>query len=52
MDPAAAMTALADVNVELPVNGLARDLDLELLGDMGFVPGPPQSGHTRGKGAL
>jgi hypothetical protein len=35
----AAMTlaALADVNVELPVNGLARDLDLVLLGDMGFV---------------
>jgi hypothetical protein len=29
--------ALADVDVELPVNGLARDLDLELPGDVGFV---------------
>jgi hypothetical protein len=32
-----ALTALADVNVELPMNGLTRDLDLELLSDVGFV---------------
>src|SRR5262249_52956410 len=32
-----ALTALTDVNVELSVNGLTRDLDLELLGDVGFV---------------
>src|SRR5262249_5996179 len=31
---------LADVDVELPVNGLARDLDLELLGDVGLVERP------------
>jgi hypothetical protein len=36
----AALTALADVDVELPVDGLARDLDLELLGDVGLVEGP------------
>src|SRR5262249_21371510 len=34
---ALALTALTDVNVELPVKGLAWDLDLELLGDVGFV---------------
>jgi hypothetical protein len=33
-------------------NRLARDLDLELLGDVGFVKGPPQSGQTWGKGAF
>jgi hypothetical protein len=32
-----ALTALADVDVELPVDGLAWDLDLKLLSDMGFV---------------
>jgi hypothetical protein len=32
-----ALTTLADMDVELPVNGLARDLDLKLLGDVGFV---------------
>jgi hypothetical protein len=32
-----ALTAPADVDVELAVNGLARDLDLELLGDVGLV---------------
>ncbi len=33
----AALPALADVDVELPMNGLTRDFDLELLGDVGFV---------------
>src|SRR5262245_56373366 len=37
LDPAAALTALADVDVELPVDGLARDLDLKLLGGVGLV---------------
>ena len=37
LNAALAMTALADVDVELPVDRLARDLDLVLLGDVGFV---------------
>jgi hypothetical protein len=37
LHPAVALTALADVDVELAVNGLARDLDLELLGDVRLV---------------
>jgi hypothetical protein len=36
------------VDVELPVKGLARDLDLELLGDVGFVLAP--DGGTDGPG--
>jgi hypothetical protein len=32
-----ALTAPPDVNVELPVNGLSRNLDLELLGDVSLV---------------
>jgi hypothetical protein len=34
---ALALTALTEVNVGLPVDWLARDLDLELPGDVGFV---------------
>ena len=37
LNAALALTALADVDVELTVNGLARDLDLELLSDVGFI---------------
>jgi hypothetical protein len=37
LNPAVALTALADVNVELAVDGLARNFHLELLSDMGFV---------------
>jgi hypothetical protein len=37
LNPAMALAALADVNVELAVNGLAWNLHLELQGDMGFV---------------
>ena len=37
LNAAPALTALTDVDVELPVDGPAGDLDLELLGDMGFV---------------
>jgi hypothetical protein len=36
---ALALTTLADVDVELAVNGLARDLHLVLLGGVGFVEG-------------
>jgi hypothetical protein len=51
LHPAVALTALADVDVELPVNGLALDLDLELLGDVGVSwSGPPQSGQTCSRG--
>jgi hypothetical protein len=39
LHPTAALPALADVNVELPVDGPARDLDLELLGDVSLVEG-------------
>jgi hypothetical protein len=37
LNSAAALTALANVDVELPVDRLARNLALELLGDVGFV---------------
>jgi hypothetical protein len=39
LNPTVALTALTDVDVELAVNGLARDLDLELLGDVSFAEG-------------
>jgi hypothetical protein len=39
LNAALALTALRDLDVELQVNGLARDLDLELLGDTCFVGG-------------
>src|SRR6516165_5084156 len=37
LNAAMALPALADVDVELPVDWLARDLDLELLGDVRLV---------------
>ena len=37
LNTAMALTALADVDVELPVDRLTRDLHLELLGHMRFV---------------
>jgi hypothetical protein len=52
LDPAAALAALADVDVELPVDGLARDLDLELLGDAGFFEGAAAVGADVGQGGL
>jgi hypothetical protein len=36
LNAAATTTASADMDVELPVDWLARDLDLELLSDVGF----------------
>jgi hypothetical protein len=52
LHPAVALTALTDVDVELPVDGLARDLDLELLSDMGFVEWPAAVGAAFGQGRL
>src|SRR5262249_36330764 len=37
MAPLNPTAALPDMDVELPVDGLARDLDLELLGDVRLV---------------
>jgi hypothetical protein len=39
LNAAMALTTLANMNVELSMNGLAWHLDLELLGDVGFVEG-------------
>ena len=52
LNAAPALTALADVDVELPVDGLARDLDLELLGDVGFVEAAAAIGAGVGQGRL
>jgi hypothetical protein len=52
LDPTVALTALAHVDVELPVNGLARDLDLELLGDVRLVEGTAAVGADVGQGRL
>ncbi len=37
LNAAVTLTTPTDVDVELAVDGLAQDLDLELLGDAGFV---------------
>jgi hypothetical protein len=52
LNPAVALTALPDMDVELAVNRLARDLDLELLGDVGFVQGAATIGANVGQGCL
>src|SRR6516165_7128015 len=52
LNAAVAVPALADVNVELPVDGLARDLDLELLGDAGLVERAAAGGAGVGQGRL
>jgi hypothetical protein len=52
LNPTVAPTTLADVDVELPVDGLARDLDLVLLGDAGFVEGAATVGAGVGQGGL
>src|SRR5262249_5431164 len=46
------LTALANVDVKLAVNGLARNLDLELLGDVGFVEGAAAVRAGVGQGRL
>jgi hypothetical protein len=52
LNPAVALTALADVDVELAVNGLARNLHLELLGNVGFVEGSAAIGTDVRQGRL
>ena len=52
MNAALALATLTDVDVELPVDGLARDLDLELLGDVGFVERTAAVGAGVGQGCL
>jgi hypothetical protein len=47
-----ALTASADMNVELAVNGLARDLNLELLGDVSLVERPAAVGASVWQGHL
>jgi hypothetical protein len=47
-----ALTALTDVDVELAVNGLARDIDLELVGDVGLVKWAAAVGADAGQGCL
>jgi hypothetical protein len=46
------MATLAEVDVELPVDGLARDLNLELLGDLGLVERPAAVGASVWQGRL
>jgi hypothetical protein len=52
LNPAVALTALPDVDVELPVNRFTRDLDLELLSDVGFVEWAAAVGAGFGQGRL
>ena len=52
LNPPVALPALADVDVELPVDGPARDLDLELLGDVGLVQGAAAAGASAGQRRL
>jgi hypothetical protein len=52
LDPTVALAALADVDVKLAVKGLAWDLDLELLGDVGFVEGSAAVRADVGQGRL
>jgi hypothetical protein len=40
LKPTMTLLALADVDVELPANGAARNRDLKLLGDVGLVHAP------------
>jgi hypothetical protein len=52
LNPSVAMRALAYVDVELPMDGLTRDFDLVLLGDVGFVQGTSAIGADIGQGRL
>ena len=52
LNAAAALAAPADVDVEPPVDGLARDLDLVLLGEVGFVERAAAVGAGVGQGRL
>jgi len=52
LHPTAALATLTDVDVKSPVNGLPRDLDLVLLGDVRFVEGPAAVGAGVWQGRL
>jgi hypothetical protein len=52
LNASVALAALADVDVELSMNGSARDLDLELLGHMRFVKRSAAAGAEVGQGRL
>jgi hypothetical protein len=52
LNSAAALTALADMDVELAVNGLAWNLHLKLLSDVGFVEGSAAVRTDLGQGRL
>jgi hypothetical protein len=52
LNTATAPATLTDVDVELPMYGLARDLDLELVGDMRFVERAAAVGAGVGQGRL
>jgi hypothetical protein len=52
LDAATAMATPPDVDVELPVDGLAWDLNLVLLGDVGFVEGAAAVRANVGQGRL
>src|SRR5262249_3812573 len=52
VNAAGALTALADVDVELPVNGLARHLDLKLLSDVRRVERAATAGADLGQRCL
>jgi hypothetical protein len=52
LNAATAPAAPADVEVELAVNGLARDLDLVLMSDVGLVEGSAAVGATLGQRRL
>jgi hypothetical protein len=52
LHPAAALAAPADADVELPVDRLAGDLDLVLLGDVGLVQGAAAVRAGVGQGCL
>ena len=52
LNSAVTLTALAYVNVELAVNGLARNLHLELLGDVRFIEWTATIGAAFGQGCL
>jgi hypothetical protein len=49
---ALAVTALPDMDVELPVDGFTRDFNLELLGDVGLVERAAAVGADAGQERL
>jgi hypothetical protein len=52
LNPVVALTALADVDVKLPVDGFTRDLDLELLGNVRLVERAAAVGAGMGQGCF